>query len=175
MDRRVFLSGMVALGALATAGSAMAFDLFKSKDGSNGKIGKKADSFPYELTEAEWKDKLTDEQFRVLRKAGTERSGTSELNDEKRDGIFHCAGCDHPLFSSKHKFDSGTGWPSFFQPINDEALGYSADLVLLIPRTEEHCANCGGHLGHVFNDGPQPTGKRHCINGVAMHFTPAEV
>ena len=168
MNRRNFIIGGVSLVALGIASKAGAFDVFTKK-------GKgKAEGFPFELTDAEWQERLTPEQYRVLRKAGTERSGSSPLNDEKRDGVFHCAGCDWPLFSSAHKFDSGTGWPSFYQPINDKAVKYSTDYVLIYPRTEEHCANCGGHLGHVFDDGPKPTGKRHCINGVALKFKPSE-
>ena len=167
MNRRHFLTGAAAIFALGAAKSAGAFDVFTKKGEG------KAESFPYELSDKEWKEKLTPEQYRVLRKAGTEPSGTSPLNKEKREGIYHCAGCDHPVFSSEHKFESGTGWPSFWQSYNDESLGYSTDYVLIYPRTEEHCANCGGHLGHVFDDGPAPSGKRHCINGVAMNFKPA--
>ena len=170
MNRRLFLSGAAIIGITALTGQAMALDIF----GKKSKSEKKAENFPYTLSDSEWKERLTSEQYRVLRKAGTERSGSSPLNSEKRDGIYCCAACDHPLFSSAHKFDSGTGWPSFFQPINDQALGFTTDYVLLYPRTEEHCANCGGHLGHVFDDGPKPTGKRHCINGVALKFKPAE-
>jgi peptide-methionine (R)-S-oxide reductase len=120
----------------------------------------------------EWRRILKPAQYHVLRQHGTERPFTSPLNHEKRKGTFACAGCDLPLFSSETKFDSGTGWPSFFQPLSN-AIGKSADRSLLIPRTEVHCARCGGHLGHVFHDGPPPTGLRYCINGVALTFVPA--
>jgi peptide-methionine (R)-S-oxide reductase len=124
------------------------------------------------LSEAEWKARLTPEQFYVLRKHGTERAGSSPLNHEKRKGTFACAGCDLPLFSSDTKFESGTGWPSFYQPLPD-AVGTSSDRLLFMTRTEVHCARCLGHLGHVFEDGPKPTGLRYCMNGLALKFEPA--
>ena len=124
------------------------------------------------LTDAEWKQRLSPAQFDVLRKHGTERAGTSPLNDEKRKGRYVCAGCGLALFTSDMKFDSGTGWPSFFTTL-PEAVGTSTDFKLILPRTEYHCARCGGHHGHVFNDGPRPTGKRFCNNGVALKFEAA--
>lgn len=125
------------------------------------------------ISDREWRERLTAEEYRILRRSGTERAHTSELNHETRVGIFHCAGCDNELFASSAKFDSGTGWPSFYEPISDTAIGTSRDYGLFTPRTEEHCARCGGHLGHVFDDGPEPTGKRHCINGGALNFSPS--
>ena len=129
--------------------------------------------FPVSLSEDEWKKRLSDEQFYVLREHGTERAGTSPLNQEKRKGTFLCAGCDTPLFTSDTKYESGTGWPSFFRPI-EGAVGTQEDNTFFMRRTEVHCANCGGHLGHVFEDGPQPTGLRYCMNGVALKFKPAD-
>ena len=123
-------------------------------------------------SEAEWKKKLTPEQFHILRQKGTEAPGTSPLLREKRAGTFVCAGDGHPLFSSATKFESGTGWPSFWRPLPG-AIGTSTDYEVGYPRTEVHCARCGGHLGHVFDDGPKPTGKRYCMNGDAMLFRPA--
>ena len=124
-------------------------------------------------TDEEWRQSLTPEQYAVLRKEGTERPGSSPLNREKRQGVFHCAGCDLPLFSSETKYESGTGWPSFWKPL-DNAIGTSEDRSFFMTRTEVHCRRCGGHLGHVFNDGPRPTGLRYCMNGVAMTFMPAD-
>ena len=119
--------------------------------------------------DATWRQRLTPAQHRVLREHGTERAGTSPLNAEKRAGIFACAGCDLPLFPSDTKYESGTGWPSFWQPLPN-AIGTTTDRSLFMSRTEVHCRRCGGHLGHVFNDGPKPTGLRYCMNGVAMKF-----
>ncbi|MAI91629.1 peptide-methionine (R)-S-oxide reductase MsrB [Ponticaulis sp.] len=124
------------------------------------------------LTEEEWRARLSDDQFYVLREEGTERAFTSALNDEHRDGVFHCAGCDLPLFSSDAKYNSGTGWPSFFEPLPN-AMETKPDNRLWMTRTEYHCMRCKGHQGHVFSDGPPPTGQRWCNNGVALTFRPA--
>lgn len=128
--------------------------------------------FEITLTEAEWRARLSPEAYAVLREEDTERAFTSPLNDEKRKGTFHCAGCDLPLYASETKYDSGTGWPSFWQPLPN-AIGTKEDNTFFSTRTEVHCRRCGGHLGHVFNDGPQPTGLRYCMNGVALTFKPA--
>jgi peptide-methionine (R)-S-oxide reductase len=124
------------------------------------------------LSDAEWKKRLTPEQYNILRKEGTERSGTSPLNDEKRKGVFHCAGCDLAVYTSDMKYESGTGWPSFFTTLPG-VFETKTDFKILYPRTEYHCARCGGHHGHVFNDGPKPTGQRWCNNGLALTFKPA--
>jgi peptide-methionine (R)-S-oxide reductase len=124
-------------------------------------------------TDANWKTTLTPEQFHVLREHGTERAGTSPLNREKREGSFNCAGCGAPLFTSDTKFESGTGWPSFYRPI-EGAIGTTTDRTYGMTRVEVHCAQCGGHLGHVFPDGPPPTGERYCMNGVSLEFEPKE-
>ena len=122
----------------------------------------------------EWREILTEEQFRVGVKEGTERPfSPGNHNDEKRDGTYHCVGCDTPLWSSQHKFDSGTGWPSFWQPIRETAVDTKTDFKMIMPRKECHCATCGLHMGHVFKDGPEPTGERWCINGVVLTFKPA--
>lgn len=124
-------------------------------------------------TDAEWKAELDPEQYQVLRCHGTERAGTSPLNVEKRDGMFYCSGCGHPLFSSETKYESGSGWPSFFAPVSG-GVATTQDRSHGMARTEVTCANCGGHLGHVFPDGPRPTGERYCMNGVALKFEPKE-
>jgi peptide-methionine (R)-S-oxide reductase len=139
-----------------------------------GKIAMDAlakEAFPVTKSDAEWRAQLSPEQYSVLRKHGTERAGTSPLNREKRKGTFLCAGCDQDLFSSDTKFESGTGWPSFYQPLAN-AVETTTDRSFFMTRTEAHCARCGGHLGHVFEDGPKPTGLRYCMNGIAMKFKP---
>ena len=142
--------------------------------GSAGTTPAIATPFAVQRSDAEWRRLLTAEQYRVLRQHDTERAYSSPLDSEKRRGLFHCAGCELPVYDSAMKFDSGTGWPSFTAPLGD-AVGTSVDRSLLfMVRTEVHCCRCGGHLGHVFDDGPPPTGQRHCMNGVALTFRPAD-
>ncbi len=132
--------------------------------------------YPVMKTDAQWRQQLSPNAYSVLRQEGTERPFTSPLNAEHRPGVFHCAGCNWPIYSSKNKFESGTGWPSFDRPLNAQAVLYTRDSTLGMVRTEVHCAHCGGHLGHVFDDGPvMTTGKRFCMNGVAMTFEPRAV
>jgi peptide-methionine (R)-S-oxide reductase len=162
LDRRGLLTAGAALGAL----------LATNKFGEAGTMTTTEKTIDFKnLSDAEWHKRLDEAQFNVLRKHGTERAGTSALNHEKRKGTFECAGCDLPLFSSDTKFESGTGWPSFYQPLPN-AVGTTTDRSFFMTRTEVHCSRCDGHLGHVFNDGPRPTGLRYCMNGVAMKFEP---
>jgi peptide-methionine (R)-S-oxide reductase len=132
------------------------------------------DEQPLPRTEAEWRERLTSEQFEVLRNKGTERAFTGEYAFSKEDGVYRCAGCGAELFSSETKYESGTGWPSFWQPIDSDAVELHEDKSLFMRRTEVTCARCGGHLGHVFNDGPRPTGERYCMNSVSLQLDPTD-
>jgi peptide-methionine (R)-S-oxide reductase len=178
MNRRSFLTtalagvGVVSAPTLLRAGSASTLtpEVVKMALQQANQPAPKIDKL--ELSDAEWKQRLGAPAYAVLRKEGTERPFTSPLNDEKRKGVFHCSGCDHPVFTSEMKFDSGTGWPSFFTTLPG-AFEKSRDFKLLLPRTEYHCAKCGGHHGHVFNDGPEPTKQRWCNNGVSLVFKAA--
>ncbi|MDZ4813693.1 MAG: peptide-methionine (R)-S-oxide reductase MsrB [Pseudomonadota bacterium] len=163
MKRRQIFS----IGAAAVGAGVLSMSFFRKTVATE-----RAGRFEIERSETEWRKKLSPAQFYVLREHGTERAGSSPLDHEKRKGTFNCAGCDLPLYASEKKFDSGTGWPSFFEPLPN-AIGTSEDRSFFSKRTEVHCRRCGGHLGHVFNDGPAPTGLRYCMNGVAMSFAPA--
>ncbi len=158
MNRRHVLGGM-ATGAVAIVLYQMG-------------MGRAEAAYPYTLSDAEWRKRLSPWAYKVLRQEATEHPFSSPLNEEHRAGVFACAGCAQKLFSSKTKFDSGTGWPSFWAPL-PKGTGTNRDFALGYPRIEVHCARCGGHLGHVFDDGPKPTGKRYCMNGVALNFLPA--
>lgn len=158
---------MTRRGVLALGGAVLALAAFGR--GSEQWQAQAADAFEVTKTPEEWQAILSPAAYAVLREEDTEPAGSSPLDREKRAGTFHCAGCDLALYSSTAKYDSGTGWPSFFQPLPN-AVGTKVDWGILGKRTEVHCRRCGGHLGHVFNDGPQPTGKRYCMNGVAMVF-----
>ncbi len=153
------------------AGAAAAFAGYRFFRGEKVMAETAEKTFEVVKTDAEWRRKLNPMQYNVLRSHGTERPGSSELNKEKRRGTFICAACETPLFSSETKYESGTGWPSFYEPLAN-AIGTTEDNTFFMRRTEVHCRRCGGHLGHVFDDGPAPTGKRYCMNGVAMKFVP---
>lgn len=161
MNRRSMLTSFAAAGA----GAASWLALFPEQAS--------AESFEVTRTDADWRKRLAPDAYRVLRQEGTETPYSSPLNKEKRAGLFGCKGCGLPLFSSRTKFESGTGWPSFYAPLRN-AVGTKIDTSLMMRRVEVHCRRCGGHLGHVFDDGPPPTGKRYCMNGVAMIFLPGK-
>ena len=165
MDRRTLIKAGLAMG-LGILARVLGLRPAQAKEAG--------EMFEIEKTDEEWRSLLTPEQYSVLRKEGTEPPFKNTYHDSKAPGIYQCAGCYLPLFSSDAKFDSGTGWPSFWKPIEEPAIRSKRDWKLLYPRTEVHCRRCGGHLGHVFNDGPPPTGLRYCINSAALKFVPAQ-
>lgn len=180
--RQLLVGGLALVGAiplthyvLKKKDSVAASDLQNTIYPEDSMASSKQQSETFEITksDAEWRAELTPEEFHVLREHGTERAGTSPLDKTYEAGTYICAGCDQPLFSSEAKFNSGTGWPSYYEPL-DNSIETSTDRTLFMTRTEVHCSRCGGHLGHVFNDGPKPTGLRYCINGVALNFEPQD-
>jgi peptide-methionine (R)-S-oxide reductase len=161
LNRRSLIAGGIVMASVTGL-----INSLRGKTGAQDEV-----AYPVQKTPEEWRKQLTPEQYYVLREHGTERAGTSPLNKEKRAGVFICSGCDKPLFKADTKFESGTGWPSFFDPMPG-AVATTEDRAFFMVRTEVHCANCGGHLGHVFPDGPPPTGLRYCMNGVSLKFVP---
>ena len=157
-----------AIGALAAAGVLGPLSLWLTS--GEGSTSAHSANFPLQKSDAEWRAELPGDRYKILRGHRTERAFSSPLNAEKRRGVFVCAACGQKLFASKTKFESGTGWPSFWEPIDDAAVGTEIDRSYLMVRTEVHCSRCGGHLGHVFSDGPRPTGLRYCINGLSLGF-----
>lgn len=184
MDRRYFLGSLATLAGLpllsvpspgpVPIGASPRRLRSSSSADQAGRRSEDPDWDPLDLSEEEWRRILTDAEFEILRDEGTEPAGSSPLNREKREGTFICAGCFLPLFSSDDRFMSGTGWPSFTRPIDEENVDTKLDFKLIWPRTEYHCARCGGHQGHIFDDGPEPTGERWCNNGVALDFVPKD-
>lgn len=189
MKRRHLISGAAAGAIACTAGAGLAGRLLAQDEsaarplatgsGEGDSAVNRSDNRsengsdnPVTYTLEDWRRVLPEDRYDILFRERTERAGSSPLNDEKRDGTYICAACYQPLFSSEHKYESGTGWPSFWQPIADEAIGTKRDFKLIWPRTEYHCSRCGGHQGHVFDDGPEPTGQRWCNNGLALRFVP---
>ncbi len=165
LDRRTVISGTLAVaGTIGVVGLSGLVSFADARPGGPFKINRSPE---------QWKQRLGAARYRIMRLEGTERAYSSPLNDEKRKGVYACAGCNLGLYKSDTKYDSGTGWPSFWAPIARDRIGMTKDYKIGYPRTEVHCARCGGHLGHIFNDGPKPTGKRHCINGLALKFIPA--
>jgi peptide-methionine (R)-S-oxide reductase len=164
LSRRAFLRNSLGMAALGAGAGLLTNSVVQAAEGN--------DVFEIVKTEAEWKKQLGNARFAILRKEDTERPGSSELNGEKREGIFHCAGCDLPVYSSETKYESGTGWPSFYESLPDAVRTREDRRLIFSVRTEVHCRRCGGHFGHVFDDGPKPTGKRHCLNGLSLIFKP---
>ena len=173
MKRRHLISSAIPATLVAAVGGTAAVRLMAQDESGDAAIPiNEPEDTRVEFTLEDWRRVLPEDRYEILFREKTERAGTSPLNDEKRDGTYVCAACYQPLFSSEAKYESGTGWPSFFQPLSDDAIGTKRDFKLIWPRTEYHCSRCGGHQGHVFDDGPEPTGQRWCNNGLALEFVP---